>query len=346
MTRVLPRLAAATRPALVDRFGRRFRYLRASVTDRCNLACSYCTPARACAPPASGQLSWDELDFLVDVAVNDLGAEALRITGGEPLVRPGLARWIRGLRRHEALRDVALTTNGVQLARMASALRDAGLDRVNVSLDTLDPGAFARVTRGGSLARSLEGIDVALGLFRRVKINTVAVRSLVLDALPALVRFSHEKQVEVRFIELMPLLGQQEYFRREFVPVDELKAALASLGVGLVPDGDGPGPSSPTGYGPATTFSVPGTRARLGFISQISSAKCLACNKLRLTSDGALRPCLLMPDEVDLAPAIQARDRATVARAIRHQFLLREQGHDGTMALGGPVGRPMRATGG
>ena len=347
MTVLAPtKLATPARPAVVDQFGRRFRYVRVSVTDLCNLSCTYCNPLKGCAATHPHKLSWEDLDFLVDVSVNDLGAEAVRITGGEPLVRPGLVEWIRGIRRHEGLRDVALTTNGIMLARMGPALRDAGLDRVNVSLDTFDERAYAEVTRGGSLERCLEGIDAALGLFRQVKLNAVAVRSLVLDALADFVRFSDEKRIEVRFIELMPIFDQKEYFHREFVAVEELKAALAAMGHELVAEGDGPAAGNRTGYGPATTFAVKGTRARVGFISQMSDTKCLTCNKLRLTSDGALKPCLLMPEEVDLAPAVHARDRAAVARAMRWQFMAREERYDASTALEKPVGRGMQATGG
>lgn len=339
--------APRTEPApLVDRFGRRFRYVRLSVTDLCNLSCQYCNPVQGCAATHAHTLSWDDLDFLVDVSVNDLGAEAVRLTGGEPLVRPGLAGFIRGIRRHPGLLDVALTTNGIQLARMAPALRDAGLDRVNVSLDTFDEARFAAITRGGSLRRCLEGIDAALALFRRVKVNCVALKGHVLDELDAFVRFSHEKHVEVRFIELMPIFDEKEFFHANFVSVEELRTRLAGLGHELVPEGDGPAEGNRTGYGPATTFRVAGTRARLGFISQMSSTKCLSCNKLRLTSDGALKPCLLMPEEIDLLGPIRRRDRDAVGRAMRWQFLARADRYDGAVAIGQPVGRGMQATGG
>lgn len=334
------------RPALVDRFGRRFRYVRIGVTDLCNLSCTYCNPAQGCIAKHPHKLSWDDLEFLVDVSVNDLGAEAVRITGGEPTIRPGLVDWIRRIRRHGGLRDAAMTTNGVLLARMAPELRAAGLDRVNVSLDTFDPARFAAITRGGSLDRVLEGIDAALAHFARVKINCVALRGSTPDELAAFVRFSDSRGVEVRFIELMPVFDEKEFFHANFVSVEELRDRLAALGFVLDPEGDGPAAGNRTGYGPATTFRVRGTGARLGFVSQMSDTKCLHCNKLRLTSDGALKPCLLMPEEVDLAGAIHARDRAAVGAAMRRQFLLREERYDARTALERPAGRAMQATGG
>lgn len=342
-------LAARTSPVdapVVDRFGRRFRYLRLSVTDRCNLSCRYCNPVSACATNRE-KLSWDELDFLVDVAVNDLGIEALRITGGEPTVRPGLVDWIARVRRHAGLRDVAMTTNGVMLAAMAPALRAAGLDRVNVSLDTWDAARFAEVTRGGSLARVLEGLDVARRTFARTKINCVALRGVVERELRRFVEYADAHDIEVRFIELMPIFDEKAYFHAHFIGVDELQARLADEGFRLVPDDDsGPAAGNRTGYGPASTFRVEGTRARLGFIAQMSATKCLTCNKLRLTSDGALKACLLMPEEVPLAAAIASRDRTSVARAMRTAFVTRGERYDAATILEQPVGRTMQATGG
>lgn len=179
-----------------------------------------------------------------------------------------------------------------------------------------------------------------------MKINCVAVRSLVLGELDRFVRFSDEKNVEVRFIELMPVFDEKDYFHANFVGVPELKTRLAALGFALEPEGDGPAAGNRTGYGPATTFRVAGTRARIGFISQMSDTKCLSCNKLRLTSDGALKPCLLMPEEIDLRPAIKARDRETVCHHMRLQFLARAERYDAQTAIAMPAGRPMQATGG
>jgi len=332
---------------VIDGYGRRFRYLRVSVTDRCNLSCKYCNPVKGCFGHGADPLSWEDLDFLVATCVEELGVEAIRITGGEPTLRPGLAGWIAGLRRMEGLRDVAMTTNGVLLPRLGPELRDAGLDRVNVSLDTWSPERFSEITRGGSLARVLEGLDAATHLFKRVKINCVALRDVTIPEMDQYVRYSDEKGVEVRFIELMPIFDQKDFFHRHYIPTDELLAAISELGYRLVPeDDDGPANRNRTGYGPAKTWLVEGTRARIGFISQMSDTKCLTCNKLRMTSDGALKPCLLMPEEMDLMGPIRARDPNGVTRAMRHAFLTRPERYDARTALEQPAGRAMQATGG
>ena len=338
--------ASPVPPAVVDRFGRRLRYLRVSVTDLCNLSCHYCNPVKGCAQTYAHRLSWDDLDFLVDVAVNRLGVEAIRITGGEPTVRPGLEDWIAGMRRHGGLRDVAMTTNGMLLGRLARSLRTAGLDRVNVSLDTFDAAKFAEVTRGGALHRCLEGIDAARSLFDRVKVNAVLLRDFNTGELARFVEFSEAKDVEVRFIELMPIFGEKDYFHRHFISVEEVKELLAAEGIELESEGSGPAEGNRTGYGPATTFRVRGSRARLGFISQMSNTKCLSCNKLRITSDGALKACLLSPREVDLGPALDARDAEAVAGVLRDQFLTRAERYDALEALTDPFTRGMQRIGG
>lgn len=335
-----------TQRAVVDRFGRRLRYVRISVTDLCNLSCSYCNPVKGCASSHAYKLSWEDLHFLADICVRDLGVEALRITGGEPLIRPGIVEWIAGLSELGGLRDIALTTNGIRLAPLASDLASAGLTRVNVSLDSFDPKRYEALTRGGSLERCLAGIHAARENFRRVKLNCVILRGVTEQELDRFVSFSHEHDVEVRFIELMPIFGEKRYFEENFMEVAELQGHLEALGHRLVPEGDGAAAGNRTGYGPATTYRVEGSRARLGFISQMSNTKCLSCNKLRLTSDGALKPCLLSPNEQDLAPAIAARDRDQIAQAMRRQFLERAERYDFAEALSDPFRRGMQAIGG
>jgi len=333
--------------AVVDGYGRRLRYLRVSVTERCNLSCHYCNPVKGCFGHGADTLDWDDLDFLVGTAVEHLGVEAIRITGGEPTLRPGLANWIRGIRRHGGLRDVSMTTNGVLLAQQGEALRSAGLNRVNVSLDTWDPRRFAEVTRGGSLERVLHGLEMARHLFDRVKINCVALRGITIPEIERYIEYSHEKGVEVRFIELMPIFDQKEFYNKHFIPTEKLMQAITSLGHELIAEEDtGPAARNRTGYGPATTWGIKGTNARIGFISQMSNTKCLTCNKLRVTSDGALKPCLLMPEEVDLLTPIRRRDPQPLIRAMRLAFLSRPERYDARTALEAPVGRPMQATAG
>ncbi len=340
-------IAALQRPApVIDRYGRRLRYVRVSVTDLCNLSCSYCNPVKGCATTHPHRLSWDDLDFLVDVCVNELGVEAIRVTGGEPTIRPGLTEWIAGIRRHAGLTDVAMTTNGIRLAAMAGELHRAGLTRVNVSLDSFDAGRYAELTRGGSLERCLSGIRAARALFRRVKVNCVLLRGVNDGELGEFVRFSHGHDIEARFIELMPIFGDKDYFHRHFLSAGDAMELLAADGYMLEPEGDGAAAGNRTGYGPATTYRVRGTTARIGFISQMSNTKCLTCNKLRLTSDGALKACLLSPDEQDLSIPIHARDRSAVADAMRHQFLARAERYDAMQALTDPFARGMQAIGG
>lgn len=334
-------LLADTTPSVVDRFGRRLRYLRLSVTSVCNLSCTYCNPVQGCVSQHVHRLSWDDLAFALAVSVEDLGVEALRITGGEPTVRPGLASWVAEVRGRLALRDVAMTTNGILLSKMAGELSRVGIDRVNVSLDSFDAERFRRLTRGGSLARVLEGIAAAKENFERVKLNCVLLRGENIDELPRFAEFSHTQGIEVRFIELMPIADDKSYFREHFISVEEVKQRFAEQGIHLVPGG-----GNSTGYGPAATWSVEGSRARLGFISQMSDTKCLSCNKLRLTSDGALKPCLLAPEEIEVLPAILSRNRMAVADAFRHQFLIRAERYGYEAAVAGSLGRAMQATGG
>ncbi|MEO8377289.1 MAG: GTP 3',8-cyclase MoaA [Candidatus Sumerlaeota bacterium] len=325
--------------AVQDRFGRQLRYFRISVTDLCNLSCQYCNPVKGCAQTHPHKLSWDDLHFVADVAARNLGVEAIRITGGEPTVRPGLTEWIASISGLPGLLDIAMTTNGILLAKMAKPLRDAGLRRVNVSLDSFDAGRFSEITRGGSLARCLEGIDRASEIFDRVKINCVLLRGVSGGELEQFVRFSHDKNIEVRFIELMPIFDEKEYFHKHFISVDEIKSQITALGLKLEAD-------AAHGYGPATSFRDSGTNARLGFISQMSDTKCLTCNKLRITSDGSLKSCLLSPQEVDLASVIAARNREAFASALRGSFLERAERYDLQQIISQPVPRAMQAIGG
>lgn len=334
----LPNFAAA--PVTVrDQFGRQLRYLRVSVTDLCNLSCQYCNPAKGCPQTHPHKLSWDDLYFVADVAVRDLGVEAIRVTGGEPTVRPGLTEWIASISTLPGLRDIAMTTNGILLGKLAQPLREAGLRRVNVSLDSFDEEKFRTLTRGGSLARCMEGIDRACDLFDRVKINCVLLRDVNSGEIEQFIRFSDERGIEVRFIELMPIFDQKEFFHRHFISVDEVKSLMAARGMHLEAD-------TAHGYGPATSFRVAGSRARVGFISQMSDTKCLTCNKLRTTSDGSLKACLLSPQEIDLSPLIAARDRDAFASALRGSFLQRAERYDLQQILSQPVPRAMQAIGG
>ena len=283
------------RAQLSDRSGRRLDYVRISVTDRCDLRCRYCTPA-AGAPhqPKDAILRYEEIARLVRV-FSSLGVSRVRLTGGEPLVRPHLDRLIELTRREApSLEDLALTTNGQRLARLAPALRRAGLDRVNVSLDSLRPDRYRAIT-GGELAPVIAGIDRAEreGL-TPVKVNVVLVRGLNDDEVLDFVRLTLERPLSVRFIELMPL-GEQSQWRAEQVVRGEVLQGMLEASFGdleLVDDLR----SSRGG----AVHRLPGAVGTVSLISPLSAPFCGACNRLRLTADGKLRLCLLAEQAEDL----------------------------------------------
>lgn len=330
---------AATR-LVRDRFGRVFSYLRLSVTDRCNLRCEYCSPNGLCPSLAPEPLSWDDLFWIAECAVERMGVRALRITGGEPTVRPGLVEWVQRLAALDGLEDIALTTNGVRMETMAPQLARAGVSRVNVSMDSLNPERFRQITRGGSLDRVLAGVFASRRHFRQVKVNAVAMRNRNLDELGDFIRFSHERNIEVRFIEPMPLGDEKDYWREVFVSASELRQLMRDQGHRLAPLGHR------TGHGPADTWRVEGTRARIGFISQMSCTKCETCNKLRMTSDGTLRPCLLSAEEHSLADIIARRDDDALVARMAGAFLARPAEYRLEDAIGKSLGRSMQCIGG
>jgi cyclic pyranopterin phosphate synthase len=281
---------------LSDSYGRVATDLRVSLTDRCNLRCAYCMPAEG--------LDWltkpdlltdDEVIRLVGVAVRLLGVREVRFTGGEPLLRRGLAGIVA---RTAALRprpEISLTTNGIGLGRLAGPLREAGLDRINVSLDTLRPERFATLARRDRLADVLEGLaaSAATGL-APVKVNTVLMRGINDDEAVPLLRFCLSRGYQLRFIEQMPLDAQHGWRRSEMVTADEILAAL-SAEFSLEPD-------DPAGRGsaPAEAFLVNGGPARVGVIGSVTRPFCGACDRVRLTADGQVRNCLFATTESDL----------------------------------------------
>jgi len=283
-----------------DRFGRRINYLRVSVTDRCNLRCRYCMPEEGVPlDPHDRVLSYEELERVVRAGVS-LGIDRVRITGGEPLVRRGLVGFVRRLSRIPGLDDLSLTTNGTLLGANARALREAGLSRVNVSLDTLDEDRFRWLTRGGELAPVLEGIERALeeGL-TPVKINVVVVRGFNDDEVVRLASLALEKPVSVRFIELMPIGAAGGSVSRSLAE-RELVEILSPL--------DPVRCDSVNGGGPAEVYRPAGGRApgTIGLISPLTKPFCERCNRLRLTARGALNPCLAGQEEVELRSALRS----------------------------------------
>jgi cyclic pyranopterin phosphate synthase len=282
---------------LVDAFRRPITYLRISVTDRCNLRCVYCMPEAGLAwIPKPDVLSYEEIVEIVRAAAS-VGVSSIRLTGGEPLVRRELVRLVEGL---HAIDDIALSTNGLLLADLAQPLRDAGLRRVNVSLDTLDPQRFAAIARRPGLERVLAGIDAALAAkLEPVKINCVLIRGTNDDELEAFARLTRERAVHVRFIEVMPVHENIAMQAASWVSSDEVLARLSALGeLHAVHDLHG--------NGPARMFAYDGAPGTIGVISPLAHDYCETCNRVRLSADGQLKLCLFGDHTIDLRTPLRA----------------------------------------
>jgi cyclic pyranopterin phosphate synthase len=328
---------------LVDGFGRTVRYLRVSVTDRCDLRCVYCMSEHMTFLPKAEVLTLDEIDRITSAFVA-LGTRKLRLTGGEPLVRKGLMTLIRRLARHlasGALDELTLTTNGTRLAQFAPELAAAGVRRINVSLDTLKPDLFARLTRGGDLAQVLAGIEAARAAGLAVKINTVALARDNAAELPALIGWAHGAGHEITLIETMPM-GEVEADRTDqFLSLAAVRRELESYwSLRDLPLSTG---------GPARYVEVAETGGRLGFITPLSHNFCEACNRVRLTCTGTLHTCLGREDAADLRSVIRAGGGdAALTAAIRAAVDAKPEGHDFHIGrgLGPAVSRHMSTTGG
>ena len=289
--------------ALSDQFGRRIEYLRISVTDRCNFRCVYCMPAAGLAwLPKGDILSYEEISAVVS-QLAPLGLRRLRITGGEPTIRPQLERLIAMLRAIPGVEDIALSTNGVKLPEMAASLRDAGLDRVNISADSLQPDRIAAIARrnlGFDLPRSARAAQ-AVGL-DPIKVNMVVLRGVNDDEIEDFARLTYENPWHIRFIELMPVGELRDETFDRVVPSDEILERIARLGH-LTPGG---GPAR--GNGPAAYYKLEGSRGSVGVITPMTHTYCGSCNRVRLTADGRLRTCLFGDHEVDLRTPLRAGD--------------------------------------
>ena len=283
-----------------DQYGRDLTDLRISLTDRCNLRCVYCMPAEGIDfRPSEELLQDDELLLLVRVAA-ELGVRKVRLTGGEPTVRPGLVPLVREIHDTAGIEDIALTTNGLLLDRLAGPLAEAGLRRVNVSLDTLDAAKFAAITRGGRVEQVTAGIAAAeaAGLVP-IKINAVIVRGFNDADVVPLAALTLTRPWEVRFIEMMPFSTVGDFAEAGVVKSEETMAKIESaLGALTAVD--------LSGDDPARTYRLPRAAGTLGFISPVSNPFCAKCGRLRLTADGRLRLCLLRDDEVDLLTPLRA----------------------------------------
>ena len=329
-------------PALIDRFGRRVTYLRVSITDRCDFRCLYCMGEDMVFLPRAQILSLEEVEA-VAAAFVALGVDKIRVTGGEPLLRKGVLGLLGKLGRLEGLRELVLTTNGSQLEAMAEGLRGAGVKRVNISLDTLDPALFRQMTRVGDLAQVLRGVDAALAAgFERVKLNAVVLKNRNHAEAPGLVAFAVARGMDISFIEEMPLgVAAAGHDRaEEYYSSDALRADLARRFELL--------PSPESSGGPARYFRVAGTATRVGFISPHSHNFCGACNRVRLTAEGRLLLCLGNEHSVDLKQVLRAHpgDGGRLRAAIVDAMRLKPESHAFELAEQPVIFRHMSATGG
>ena len=328
---------------LPDSFGRIATDLRVSLTDRCNLRCAYCMPPEGLDwLPKTDQLTDDEVVRLVRIGVERLGIREVRFTGGEPLLRRGLAGIVA---RTAALRprpEISLTTNAIGLGRTAATLRAAGLDRVNVSLDTLRPETFRKLARRDRLPDVLDGLAAAAqaGL-RPVKVNAVLMRDLNDDEAAPLLRYCLDRGYELRFIEQMPLDAQHGWKRAEMVTAEEILAALGREFT-LTPDDP-----RQRGSAPAEAFLVDGGPARVGVIASVTRPFCGTCDRVRLTADGQVRNCLFARSESDLRGPLRAgADDAELAEAWRRAVAVKLPGHGINDPSFLQPDRPMSAIGG
>lgn len=331
-----PRFAAE---ALVDRQHRSIDYLRVSVTDRCNYRCTYCMPEDGVAHAGREDvLSFEEIVRLVGCFTR-VGVRRFRLTGGEPTVRRDLPRLVALLRAVPGVEDLALSTNAHRLAELAQPLRRAGVDRLNVSIDSLDPQRFARITRGGDLARVRAGLEAARAAgYASIKLNAVAVRGFNDDELPALCAYAWQRDWLPRFIEQMPMADGALFVPGTFMGARAIRDAILAAHPGgrLVAE-----PTSPAvGAGPARYWRVEaraGRAGRFGVISAMTEHFCDTCNRLRLSATGALHTCLGYDDVTDLRAVLRERGEDAVVAAVRAAVAGKRDGHGfGLIGIGGP----------
>jgi cyclic pyranopterin phosphate synthase len=328
---------------LADAYGRMATDLRVSLTDRCNLRCAYCMPAEGLDwLPKPELLTDDEVIRLIRIGVEQLGIREIRFTGGEPLLRRGLTGIVERTAGLAPRPEISLTTNAIGLARLARPLRRAGLNRVNVSLDTMRPETFRALTHRDRLPEVLAGLDAAAGAgLSPVKVNAVLMRGINDDEAPQLLRFCLAHGYQVRFIEQMPLDAQHGWRRENMVTAEEI---LTALGAGFVLTPDDP---DARGSAPAESFLVDGGPARVGIIGSVTRPFCGSCDRVRLTADGQLRNCLFAREESDLRGPMRAgADDADLAERWRRAVAAKRAGHgiDNPSFL--QPDRPMSAIGG
>ena len=284
---------------MLDSLGRDINYLRISVTDRCNLRCRYCMPEHGVELKEHREiLRLEEIQRIVDISTR-VGIRKVRLTGGEPLIRRNIPELVSMIAATKKIDDIALTTNGVFFPRMAAELKDAGLDRINLSLDTLNASKYCYITRNGQLPVVIEALRLALQLeLHPVKINTVIIKDFNDDEIMDFCRLAYEKPVHVRFIEFMPI-GELNFWQEDkIISCDEIRSRIEDK-YQLTPW------KISRGNGPAKSYRMKGGQGSIGFITPMSNHFCKECNRLRLTADGKLRGCLYSNSEIDLKPALR-----------------------------------------
>lgn len=307
----------------LDRFGRNIQYLRVSLTDKCNLRCVYCMPEDIVFRPSAELMQDDEVILLLRLFA-DLGFSKYRLTGGEPTIRANIVDIVRELRQMDGVQQIGMTTNGVLLACLAQPLKEAGLDRVNISVDTLDPDKFHRITRWGKLEDVWNGILASekVGL-TPLKLNAVVVRGFNDDDIPSLAELTIEHDWQFRFIEMMPFADIAEFAQQQIVTDVEIRQRIEdALGpLELVDNGKLDGE--------ARLYRLPGARGTIGLISSVTEPFCASCNRARLTADGVLRLCLLRDKEVDLlTPLRQGATLEDLKQMILDGIWHKPWGHD------------------
>ena len=332
------------RQPLIDPFGRAIDYLRVSVTDRCDFRCVYCMAENQQFLPKAEVLTIEELDRLCSAFIG-LGTKKLRLTGGEPLMRKGFMDLVEGLSRHlksGALEDLTLTTNGSQLTRFADALARYGVKRLNVSIDSLDPAVFRRITRGGDLNQVLDGVKAAQAAGIKVKINTVALLHDNAGELPSMIQWAHGQGLDLTLIETMPIGEVEEDRTEQYLSLKTVRQTLDSFWTLTELSERTPGP--------ARYVRVEETGGTLGFITPLSHTFCESCNRVRVTCTGTLFMCLGQDDQADLRAPLRADPTdASLVAAIREAIGRKPKGHDFHIERRGEapaVRRPMSTTGG
>ena len=327
---------------LIDSFGRVHNNLRISVTDRCNIRCFYCMPADDVVFMKREQLlSFEEIERVVRVGTT-LGIDRIRLTGGEPLVRRELPRLIEMIAALPQIHDIGLTTNGLLLPEQAQNLYSAGLRRINVSLDALDPERFREITRRDGYEKVIEGIHAAKAAgFDPVKVNAVSIRGMTEDQIVPFGQFARDAGVEIRFIEFMPLDADNAWEREKVLFAHEVQRVLA----------DGIQPLRPIGpvndSAPASEFEFEDGKGRIGFISSVSRPFCQNCNRFRMTADGKLRNCLFSLEETDVKSLIRGEaSDAAIAQAMLDSIAAKKEGHEINTARFVQPDRPMYSIGG